>query len=290
MPSPRVIVADDHAEIRARIVRLLESEFDVVTTAADGCAAVAACDALRPDVVVLDITMPGLSGFQAANIIRGLPDAPRIVFCSAHDDGDFARAARALGVSALVSKGRMQTDLIPAVRRVLHFHAVCFYDNALSLSRTVAGFIGDGLSAGQAAVVIATPSHGAAIREQLEAIGADTGKRIADGDLQLLDAEKVMNGFMLDGLPDARGFEDTIKPIMQRLAGSRKRLVRAYGEMVDLLWMDGQEAAAASLEVLWNRLIAGSRCSLLCGYCSDRVATGDHIDAICHHHSHVLGD
>ena len=119
MPNPRVVVADDHAEMRARIVRLLEFEFDVVATVADGQAAVDACDALHPDVVVLDITMPVLNGFQAADIIRDLPSAPRIVFSTAHDEAEFARAVRELGASALVLKRRMLADLVPAVRRAL---------------------------------------------------------------------------------------------------------------------------------------------------------------------------
>ena len=219
-----------------------------------------------------------LNGFQAADIIRDLPDAPRIVFVTAHDDSEFARAAREFGASALVSKRRMVADLVPAVRRALHFHAVDFYEDALSLSRTVAGFIGEGLIAGQAAVVIATSSHGAAIREQLTAMGADSGKRMAR-------------------TPDARGpgcpelFHGRRAPRREALrrhdeadhgqsAGSRKRLVRAYGEMVDLLWMNGQETAAVSLEILWNQLIARSTCSLLCGYSSDRVGTGAGFDAI----------
>jgi CheY-like chemotaxis protein len=290
MANPRVVVADDHAETRARIVRLLEFEFDVIATAADGQAAVEACGTLHPDVVVLDVTMPVLNGFQAADIIRDLADAPRIVFCTAHDDGEFARAAREVGASALVPKRRMQADLVPAVRRALHFHAVYFYENARSLSLTVAGFIGEGLIAGQAAIVIARSSHRAAIREQLVAMGAGAEKRIAQGDIQVLDAEEVLNGFMVDGLPDARRFEDTMKPIMDRTAGSRKRLIRAYGEMVDLLWMNGQEAAAVSLEVLWNQLIARGKCSLLCGYSSDRVGTGAGLDVICDQHSHVVGE
>jgi CheY-like chemotaxis protein len=288
MPNPRVVVADDHAEARARVVRLLEFEFDVVAAVADGQAAVEACGALHPDLVVLDITMPVLNGLQAADIIRTLPDAPRIVFSTAHDDAEFARAARECGALALVPKRRMLADLVPAVRRALHFHAVYFYEDALSLSRTVAGFIAEGLIAGQAAVVIATSSHGAAIREQLMAMGADSGKRMALGELQMLNAQDVLNGFMVDGLPNARRFEDTMKPIMDRTARSRKRLVRAYGEMVDLLWMNGQEAAAVSLEALWNQLIARGTCSLLCGYSSDRVGPGAGFDAICDQHSHVV--
>ena len=113
---------------------------------------------------------------------------------------------------------------------------------------------------------------------------------MASGELQMLNAQDVLNCFMVDGLPNARRFEDTMKPIMDRTAGSRKRLVRAYREMVDLLWMNGQEAAAVSLEVLWNQLIARGKCSLLCGYSSDRVGTGAGFDAVCDQHSHVVGD
>ena len=67
----------------------------------------------------------------------------------------------------------------------------------------------------------------------------------------------------------------------------RKRLVRIYGEMVDVLWSRGREDAALSLEILWNQLIAGRKCSLLCGY-SSGVGQGDGFHAICNRHSHVL--
>ena len=59
-------------------------------------------------------------------------------------------------------------------------------------------------------------------------MGADSGQRMASGELQMLNAQDVLNCFMVDGLPNARRFEDTMKPIMDRTAGSRKRLVRAY--------------------------------------------------------------
>jgi hypothetical protein len=240
--------------------------------------------------VVLDIAMPRLNGLEAAVIIRDLPGAPRIVFCSAHDDAEFSRAARELGVSALVPKPKMLVDLVPEVRRALIFHAVCFYDDAQSLSRTVAGFIGEGLIAGDAAIVIATPTHGAAIHEQLTAIDVNPRKRIAQSELLILDAQEVMNSFMVGGLPDAGRFHDTMRPIMDRVAGRRHSPVRAYGEVVDVLWRNGQEAAAISLEVLWNQLIAPGMCSLMCGYSSEQVGRGGGFEAICHQHSHVVGE
>ncbi len=290
MPNPRVVVADDHDEARAWIASLLASEFDVVATVADGQAAVEACRTLRPDLVVLDIAMPRLNGLEAAVIIRELSGAPRIVFATAHDDAEFSRAACELGASALVPKWKMLVDLVPAVRRALKFHAVCFYDDAQSLSRTVAGFIAEGLIAGDAAIVIATPTHGAAIHERLTAIDVNPRKRIAQSELMILDAQEVMNNFMVGGLPDVGRFHDTVGPIMDKVAGPRHSPVRAYGEMVDVLWRNSQEAAAISLEVLWNQLIAPGKCSLMCGYSSEQVGRGAGFEAICHQHSHVIGE
>jgi CheY-like chemotaxis protein len=287
MTNPRIVIADDHAETRALIASLLESEFDVVATVADGQAAVEATGALHPDVVVLDIAMPMLNGFEAATVIRDFPDAPRIVFCTAYDDEEFARTAFAHGATALVLKRNMLVDLVPVVRRALKFHGVYFYEDTPSLSHTVASFIGEGLVADQPAVLIATASHSAAILEQLAAIGVDAEGRIEQGELLMLDADEVLNRFMVDELPHAGRFEDTMNPIIDKAAGSLKRSVRAYGEMVDVLWRNDQEAAAVSLEILWNQLIARRECSLLCGYSLDAVGKGGGYNRICDQHSHV---
>ena len=138
MARPRIVVADDHDRTRAGIESLLASDFDVVATVADGHAAVEAAGSLCPDLVVLDISMPGLNGFEAGALIRDLPDPPRLVFATAHEDPSIAGAAFALGASAVVRKREMRTELVPAVRRAMLFHAVCFYEDRRSLVRTVA--------------------------------------------------------------------------------------------------------------------------------------------------------
>jgi len=145
---PRIVVADDHDKTRAAAASRLASDFDVISTVADGQAAVEAAGALYPDLVVLDISMPRLNGFEAGALIRGLPDPPRIVFATTYEDASIASAAAALGASALVRKRELLTELVPAVRRALLFHAVCFYEDSPSLARTVARFIGEGLAAG----------------------------------------------------------------------------------------------------------------------------------------------
>ena len=222
MARPRIVVADDHDKTRAVIASLLASDFDVVATVADGQAAVEAAGALYPDLVVLDISMPGLNGFEAGALIRDLPDPPRIVFATAYEDASIASAASALGASAVVRKREMLTELVPAVRRALLFHAVCFYEDSPSLARTVARFIGEGLAASQAAVIVATASHGASIRDQLTAMGVDSQERIEQGELLMFDADEVLNRLMVDDRPDAQRFEDTINPIVDKAAGSQE--------------------------------------------------------------------
>jgi CheY-like chemotaxis protein len=287
MGRPRIVIADDHVETRAKIASLLASDFDVVSTVADGHAAVEAVGALCPVLVVLDISMPRLSGFEAAALIRDLPDPPRIVFATTYDDASIANTAAALGASAVVRKREMLTELVPAVRRALLFHAVCFYEDNPSLAGTVARFIGEGLTASQAAVIVATASHSASIRDQLTAMGVDSQERIAQGRLLMFDADEVLNRLMVGNRPDAERFDNTIPPIVDRAAGGRKRLVRIYGEMVDVLWSSGREEAALSLEILWHQLIARRKCSLLCGYSSD-VCPTDGFNSICDRHSHVV--
>ncbi len=288
MARPRILVADDHTEMRERIATLLGSRFDIVATVANGQEAVESTRTLLPDLVVLDISMPVLNGFGAAAIIKDMPDAPRIVFCTASDDPELAQAARALGASACVLKRNLWAELVSMVQRALKIHAVYFYDDAESLSHTVARFIGAGLVANQSAVLIATPSHKAAIFEQLIAMAVEPQKRIDQGELVILDADEVLSRFMVEAMPNTRRFEDTMNTVMDGAAGSGKRRVRAYGEMVDVLWKNHNEAAATSLEILWNQFIATRECSLLCGYSFKAVAEGTGFKKICDEHSHVV--
>jgi CheY-like chemotaxis protein len=287
MVKPRIVVADDHDEARAAITSLLAPDFDVVATVADGQATVDAARALRPDLVVLDISMPRLSGFEVAAHIRHLPDPPWIVYATTYVDAWIDKAAYALGASAVVHKQNMLTELVPAVRRALSFHAVCFYEGPVSLARTVASFIGDGLTAGQGAIVITTASRGASIREELSAMDAGSQRAFASGELLMFEADAVLDHVLVGNRLDAQRFTDTINPIMDRAAGGSTRPVRIYGDMVDMLWHSGREDAALSLEILGNELVKGRKCSVLCAY-SASVCHGEAFKVIRDRHSHVV--
>jgi DNA-binding NarL/FixJ family response regulator len=116
--KPTVILADDYHGIVVRVQELLMESFDVVATAENGLKAVENAVALQPDVAVLDIAMPGLSGIDAAHQIKKLGLPTKLVFLTAQQDADYASAARALGAS-LVLKSRMHVDLIFAIKETL---------------------------------------------------------------------------------------------------------------------------------------------------------------------------
>jgi len=271
-----------------RIAALLASEFDVVATVADGQAAVDATTSLHPDLVVLDISMPVLSGLEAAAVIRNLPNAPRIVFLTAYEDPAFVEAALRLGAARVVLKRYMMRQLVPVVRQALTVHAVHFYENAASLSRVVASFIDDGRGASEAAVVIARSDHRAAILQEMLETTGDAQAGVERGELVMLDADELLSRFMIDGMPCARRFADAVAPIFDRVTTNGERGVRAYGEMVDVLWASDRQNAAVSLEILWNQLAATYRFALLCGYSRERVGDGSGFETICSHHSRVV--
>jgi DNA-binding NarL/FixJ family response regulator len=119
MSRPRVVLADDHSSMLERAIRLVADEFDVVSAVSDGQAALDAAVILQPDVVVFDISMPVMSGLDAAARLAGSAHPPRIIFLTVHDDPAFIAAAREVGALAYVVKRHIATDLVPAIRLAL---------------------------------------------------------------------------------------------------------------------------------------------------------------------------
>lgn len=116
----RVLVVDDNPSVRRSLCQLLQSEpgLEVVCQAVDGADALAKTRESSPDVVLLDITMPGMNGLEAAEIIRREFPSVQVVMVSQHDSRGFQWAALAAGVSGYVVKSDASRDLIPALRRI----------------------------------------------------------------------------------------------------------------------------------------------------------------------------
>jgi DNA-binding NarL/FixJ family response regulator len=116
---PRILLADDHSAFLARTTALLTPHFEIVGTVEDGAALVSEALRLRPDVIVADITMPGLSGIDAAHRLRQRASSARIVFLTIHSEEQFVEACRAEGALGYVVKGHMNAHLIPAIQAAL---------------------------------------------------------------------------------------------------------------------------------------------------------------------------
>jgi DNA-binding NarL/FixJ family response regulator len=101
------------------LVRLLSGEFEVVAAVADGLAAVTEALRLEPDLLVLDISMPGLNGIAAAVRLKESGSTAKVVFVTNLNDREFVRESLALGEVGFVVKDRLVADLRPAIRQVL---------------------------------------------------------------------------------------------------------------------------------------------------------------------------
>jgi DNA-binding NarL/FixJ family response regulator len=112
----RVLLVDDSTEMLAIARAALTPVCEIVGTATDGQSALAAADALRPDVIVLDISMPGMSGFELAATLRTQRSTAAIVFLTIHDDGQIVDAAMQAGGTGYVVKRRLSSDLLDAVQ------------------------------------------------------------------------------------------------------------------------------------------------------------------------------
>jgi hypothetical protein len=146
-------------------------------------------------------------------------------------------------------------------------HAVQFYSDDSSLCRRVASFLSDGMAVGGPAIVIATATHQDGIVSELGALMVDVAYARRAGELVLLDADETLGACMIDGNPDPFLFHSYIGTVIEQVGKGRRRTeIRAYGEMVDVLWRAGQADAAIQLEILWNALTTKYPVSLLCGY------------------------
>jgi hypothetical protein len=172
-----------------------------------------------------------------------------------------------------------------------HVHAVRFYENSDALCGIVADFLADGLRRGEPALVIATPEHAVRIEGCLRqrSFAVESLKRL--GQFVTLRARDALALFMVDGVPNADAFRHTVGGLIGQVRREHgNATLRAYGEMVDVLWKDGLESAAIRLETLWNELAGTQEFSLLCGYSMGNFYKGTAIDAIKRHHSHLVSD
>jgi signal transduction histidine kinase len=169
-------------------------------------------------------------------------------------------------------------------------HFVQFYEADASLLNSLGGYVGAALEAGDAALVVATKEHRAALAAQLGESGVDVAAAAARGQFVALDAAETLSKFMVEGQPDPALFAEVVGGLIERAAEGRPR-VRAYGEMVAVLWAEGKRDAAIRLEELWNDLGKSRRFSLFCAYPMSGFGGEELIEpltSVCTSHSRVI--
>ena len=169
-------------------------------------------------------------------------------------------------------------------------HFVQVYRDPAFLARTVGEFLETALRTGDAAIVIARPAHAEMFRAELRSRGRDAGAAEASGQLKILDAQASLDLFMREGMPDWLLFQEEIGGAIADLR-LRFPAVRAYGEMVDILWQDGQRDAAIRLEDCWNDLGRLRAFSLFCAYFLDNMDSGVYggpLECVCRVHTHFI--
>ena len=207
MARRRILIADDHAVVRRSIRALLQShsEWIVCGEASDGRDAVEQARRFRPDVVLLDVSMPKLNGLEAAREIRrAAPDAQLIVL-TMHAFDQMAAEVRRAGASSLVLKSEADDSLIraieslPAPENAIHLggsvvgdrHIAAFFASVEERYRVLSPFIAEGLAEGEKALHIIDPRQRELHLRRLKEAGIDVGRAESERRLELLPWEKA---------------------------------------------------------------------------------------------------
>ena len=165
-----------------------------------------------------------------------------------------------------------------------HDHFVQLYQDSAYLVDAVADYIGTGLARGEGAIIIARPEHRARFEAQLSRQPCQAGQ------LVLLDAEEMLARFMVNAMPAWTSFREVVGGVIAEMR-LHYPTVRAYGEMVDILWQRENREAAIRLEEYWNELGRLQTFSLFCAYRLDPLDSslyGGPLESVCGAHTHLV--
>ena len=293
MTSPhRVLVVEDHAPFRGLICRLLRqrADLEIVGEAADGWDAIRQAEALRPDVVLLDIGLPGLSGIEAAGRIRAtVPDA-RLMFVTIESSLEIVERAFRGGAHGYVYKPRALRDVLPVLDAIIHGarfvsggleriaqgdslashrHDVVFSASDEVLVGAFTHFIANALDGGKAAIVLLNEAHGESVQRSLRASPVDLDLAIRQHRYALVSIDEMLALVMVNGRVDPTRFRNAAESLLadvERHATNELAGIAACGECSPTLWANGNVEAAIQLEHLWDEIGKSRQMDILCAY------------------------
>jgi len=295
----RILIVEDYGPLR-RITRAelqRRAEFETFE-AVDGLEALQRIEALQPDLILLDINLPNLHGFEVAARIGGIAPHARLLFMSQESSPDIVRHALSLGGHGYLHKQHLGTDLFPAIDAVLagqrfisgslacseptdrraSRHEILFCSDDAAIVDGFARFIGAALNAGDGAIVLATESHRHRLLQELRTLGVDVDGAVEQGTYVSFDADEA---------PDTVSFPDVITGIREaaRRAGKRHSRIAFCGERAGRLWAAGRTAEAAQLEQLCREL--EQDVDILCLYPVPYTKDDQALERMCAEHTAV---
>jgi DNA-binding NarL/FixJ family response regulator len=296
----RILVVEDHAQFRHLICTALQrrAEFQTIE-AADGLEAVQKAEELQPDLILLDINLPKMHGFEVAKQVPRLAPHARLLFMSQESSPDIVREALRLGALGYVQKVSAATDLLAAIDSVLagqrfvsrsvafteptdapapRRHEILFCSDDAAVVAAFTRYIAAALNAADAAIVLVTESHRTHLLQELRTRGVDIDGAIERGTCPSFDA---------DVAPDPVGFLDAINGVREAAAKAGKAHPRVAfcGERAGRLWAAGRTAEAVQLEQLCGEL--AHDVDILCVYPVPYTNDDQALTRICAEHTAV---
>jgi len=296
----RILVVEDYAPFRRFACAALQQPAFQISEAADGLEAVQKAEALQPDLILLDISLPKLHGFEVAKEVRRLVPHAKLLFVSQESSPDIVRTALSLGALGYVQKMSAATDLLAAVEAVLggqrfvsssvafteptadvpasRRHEILFCGDDATVIDGFVRFIAAALNAADAAIALATESHRRHVLQELRTQGVDIDGAIERGTYLSFDAEVAPDPVrFLDAIDGARAAAVT--------AGKAHPRVAFCGERAGRLWAAGRTAEAVQLEQLCGEL--AHDVDILCAYPVPYTEDDQMLTRICAEHTVV---
>jgi DNA-binding NarL/FixJ family response regulator len=315
-PLVRILLVEDFEPFRGFLRSALQrrTNFKVVGEAVDGFEAIQKAKDLQPDLILLDIGLPKLSGLAAAEQIRVLAPDAKILVVSLESSPTAVEEAFRLGALGYIHKLRTDLDLTPAIEAVLagkqfvssdlgfsvspkiqRRHELQFWSNETVFLESATRFLAGALRADGAVIVLATASHGKKLFQRLKAESFDMDGAIRRGAYISLDATDTLSKIMKNGLPDERRLSEIMGSVLESAVKARKNAhspVAFMGEMAGILCAEGNTNGAMKLETKnGNDLLERYDVDLLCPYpmsASQRAGNQDGLKTICAQHTAVF--
>jgi len=293
LPS-KVLVVDDHASWRRQIAAFLQKtgEWVVMGEAADGPEAVALAAKTVPDVILLDLELPTLSGIDAAARILAANPSARILYLTGHRSWEVVEAALVGGARGYVLKPYAAVELLPAMAAVVagrrfvstvlggralldnghpttHVHEAALHRGDRTLLAEYEAFAAAALNGGKAVIGVGDAARRHALVDGLRLRGVDIDRALEEGRFRMLDSVEMLRAMMVDGvLNESRFWERAMRQAIGAARASREDppAMVVFGDGAQCLYHDGNIKAAIRLEQLWGDFARTFNAEIFCGY------------------------